>query len=573
MSQRPHIPLLAILLMVLTVAPAAFFSAPPKAHATLPVAVIGTVTWPTQLETTAESTISAVKNTITAVQTTTSAIANTALQVDKYVLEPLAFVLSGQLLKSMTAGIIAFVNGQANGTGIPQFVQDLQGHLQNVGDIQAQTFLAQFNSNSNSPFSSAITASLQNDYVQQTSLAGFFAKNQCTLSQASPNTQAFLAGDWSQGGTGAWFALTTQSQNNPYMLYQNSQNELSTVVADATAARLTELNWGKGFLSWCGDSTTNGGTIASTASGASTPASGVVGASGDACTQSDGSPGVIKTPGSVIEASLNKALGTTFDKLVNMGNASAEINSIMGNIATVMSTINFATQVLGGSGSGGLFGIGQPSGQGGGSQLSQYQNSPNYLGTSQSGVYQSAAALPASGSNMLSNISQYQAAWNTISTAANAASASLQDLINYCTTQSQSGGYYGFGTSPSLIISDAQAAQANEVAPVLAQVSAAATIIANAQAMVQKVQSELNSGTGGSYATDIQTLQTMPPTATDVANAQQEAQAFGTASANPSGSLSVSGSSLLDQMNLLSANAQALKSSCVPQQGFFNSNS
>ena len=575
MNQRLSVPMLAVLLIILTVAPAAFFVAPPKAHATLPVAVIGTVTWPTQLKTTAESTISAVKNTITAVQTTTSAIANTALQVDKYVLEPLAFVLSGQLLKSMTAGIIAFVNGQANGTGVPQFVQDLQGHLQNVGDVQEQTFLTQFNANSNSPFASAITASLHNDYLQQTSLAGFFAKNQCTLSQASPNTQAFLAGDWSQGGAGAWFALTTQNQNNPYMLQANSQNELSTVVADATAARLTELNWGRGFLSWCGDSTTNGGTIASTASaasGASTvpSASGVVGAAGDACTKSDGTPGVIKTPGSVIQASLDKALGTTFDKLVNMGNASAEINSIMGNIATVMNTINFATQVLGGSGSNGLFGIGQPSGQGGGSQLSQYQNSPNYLGTSQSGVYQSAATLPASGSNMLNNINQYQTAWNTISTAANAASASLQNLISYCTTQSQSGGYYGFGTSPSLIISDAQTAQTNEVAPVLAQVSAAATIIANAQAMVQKVQSELNSGTGGTYATDIQTLQTMPPTATDVANAQQEAQAFGTASANPSGSLSVSGSSLLDQMNLLSANAQALKSSCVPQQGFLN---
>ncbi len=582
MNRRPHHSILAVLLVVFLVAPMAFFSVPPKAHATLPVAVVGTVSIPFQIKTSIESTVSAIKNTITAIETTTSAIANTALQVDKYVLEPLAFVLSGQLLKSMTAGIIAFVDGQANGTGVPQFVQDLQGHLQNVGDIQAQTFLTQFNANSNSPFASAITVSLQNDYAQKTNLGGFLAKNQCTLTQASANPTAFLAGDWSQGGVGEWFALTTQNQNNPYMLYQSSQNEMASMVAGATAARLAELNWGQGFLSWCGDSTTNAGSAPSTA-GAST-GSGVVGSAGDPCTQTDGLPGIVKTPGSVIKASLDKALGTTFDKLVNMGNASAEINSIMGNIATVMSTVNFATQVLGGSGSGGLFGIGQTSsGQSGGSQLSQYQNSPSYLGTTQASVYNSAAALPASGSNMLSNIAQYQSAWNTINTAASSASNSLHDLINFCSSQPSGGyygGYYGYGTytSPSVIISDAQSALTNEIAPVFSQVNAAATTIAAAQAMVQKVQNELTagansaSGAGGAYASDIQTLQSMSPTATDVANAQQQAQSFGTASANPQGSLFVSGGSLLDQMNLISSNAQALKSSCVPPPGYFNNN-
>ena len=68
----------------------------------------------------------------------------------------------------------------------------------------------------------------------------------------------------------------------------------------------------------------------------------------------------------------------------------------------------------------------------------------------------------------------------------------------------------------------------------------------------------------------MQTLQTMPPTAEDVATLQQESQSFGTygAQATPEGSLTVSASpSVIDQMNLISANAQALKTSVCTQGG------
>ena len=531
MNSRPFATTLAVLLTILLVAPPVFFVAPQKAHATLPVFdYINYI----------ENGFNLAKNTITSIQTTTSAIANTALYVDKYVLEPLAFVLSGELLKSMTAGVIAFVDGQSNGTGSPQFVQDLQGHLQNVGDVQARAFFTQFSQNSNSPFASAIASSLQTNYLQHTSLAGFFAENKNTLDQYSPNPTAFLAGDFSQGGVGAWFALTTQNQNNPYTLYQASQSELSSMVVGATSARLAELNWGKGFLSWCG----------------SLPSGGVsVGVPTDPCTRSDGTPGMIKTPGSVIQATLNTALGTTFGKLVNMGNASAEINSIMGNIATTLDTVDFATQILGGSNSGGLFGVG-----GGGGLAQQYRDTPGYLGVTQSGVAQSAASLPFSGSDMLNRVAQYQAAWTAINTAATAASASVNDLINYCSAS-------GTSSQNATIISDAQAALANEINPVFTQVAAASSIASAAQAMVQKVQTELTSsasGAGGAYTADIQTLQTMPPTATDVANAQAQAASSGvTASSTGSVSLSVTGYPLVDQMNLISANAQTLKSSCT----------
>ena len=55
----------------------------------------------------------------------------------------------------------------------------------------------------------------------------------------------------------------------------------------------------------------------------------------------------------------------------------------------------------------------------------------------------------------------------------------------------------------------------------------------------------------------------MPPTATDVANAEQEAFSSDTATSSPSNALAVSEGTTVDQMNLLSANAQALQSSCA----------
>ena len=72
------------------------------------------------------STIQIIQQTITSAATVTSAAAGQALVFNVYVLQPLAFVLSGNLLKVMTQGIIAFVIGQANGTGIPQFVADIE---------------------------------------------------------------------------------------------------------------------------------------------------------------------------------------------------------------------------------------------------------------------------------------------------------------------------------------------------------------------------------------------------------------------------------------------------------------
>lgn len=523
---------------------------------------------------TLQSVISAIKNTISAISDVANEASLKLLVVDKYVIQPLAFLLSGNLLKAMTSSVVSFVTGQSNGTGAPQFVQNVNGFMQQVGDTQASAFLSQLSRSPNSPFAASIASSLRTNYLQQTSAAGFFAANQSTLHQASPNVDAFLNGDWSQGGVRAWLALATQPQNNPYLLYQASQNQLSTLVGTAQSASRAQLDWGDGFLSWCGVSEASG---TPDELGVDTGLT-----SSTNCIQADGSPGTIKTPGSVILATYSKAVGANQDKLVAAGNAGSELNSIMGSIATAMKSVNLASDLLGGAANTfGLAGAAHVSyGSSRNSMLGQYANTPGFIGATPSSVLQNAASIPSSGADTLALVRQYEASWNVIRPTVSSAAASVTDLASFCTAAANAADaalatgnpdkeyLREFATTSRAQAVAAQAAFTSEVVPAFAQVANASTTIAAARAMVQKVQDELRSTTASdatAYIADVKALQKMRPTATDVANAQQEEKLFNAATAVPPGSLNVLGGTIVDRMALLVRNATALKTSaCVP---------
>lgn len=563
---------LAILFTITLVAPSVFLARPQLASAQWEQGVPG-------LEVPTGDWITRIKETLNLMTSYTNTAANVAMQVNAYVLQPLAFVLSGNLMKALTAGVVSFVIGKANGTGIPQFVVDVQKSLQTVGDAKALAFFDQFGRNSNSPFKSSIVSNLRKDYLSETSLAGFWAANMNTLARSTPSYRpGFLAGNWSQGGIAAWFALTTQTQNNPYTFAQNSKSQLGTLIGPgaggATGARMAELGWGKGFLSWCGASA---GSTTADNDGTEMDTEGVN--PGDPCTK-DGVPGTIKTPGSVIVETLNKVLGGQQDIITRMGNVGPEINGILNNIGTVMKTVNFAVDILGnsslGSATGGLLGSDSPSSANSSSRLLQYQTAPGSLGVTNSTVYKSAGTLTISGTDMLNRLSQYDSAWNTIDSAARAASTTLMDLANFCITQQ---------TTARTILTDdpyqdltnflrastdqaaaAKTAMTTAVASVLNRSANAAAISAAARAMVAKIQGEANAGTEtNTYLADLQTLQTMRPTDTDLSNALQDALVANIAIAVPTGSLTVTGGSLLSQMSTIGTNAAALKASvCTP---------
>lgn len=323
---------------------------------------------------------------------TSNAASTLTLWLKAYVLDPVAWGVAQGILQTMTGKIIALI-GNGN-KGAPMFVTNLQGHLQGVGDSQTSAFLVQFAANSKSPFAASIASSLRTNYLRGTSLAGFWAANQCTLSKSSSDVNKFLAGDYSQGGAKAWFALTTQEQNNPYMLYQNSQAQLGSVVGGAQAARTAQVNQGQGFLSTC---TTDSGN--SSAAGANP---------GDKCTNKNGSPGTVQTPASVISASLNKALGSTIDRTVNINQISQIISSIVSSL--VSDTLNKGLLAM-------------TTGPVGTRAIDTYTQAPVTAPINVSGQIDN---------KMNTDVLPYQSAWEKISESANTASSSINNLIKIC---------------------------------------------------------------------------------------------------------------------------------------------
>lgn len=575
----------AALLIVALVAPPTFFIAPQPARAQFTLFGVPTGDFSNWIQNAA----SVIQETLSSINTATSAWAQTAQWIDANILQPLAFVLSGRLMQFMTSSVIAFVVGKSNGTGVPQFMVDVEKSFQTVSDSQALAYLNQLGRHSNSPFGSSIQSALYNNYASKTSLAGFWAANLNTLRRSSPNVPGFLSGRWQDGGLKAWFALTTQVQNNPYTDFERKRDKLATVIGagpgGATGAHAKQADWGRGFLSWCGSpssptttegpssetnfstetsSASGGGTFDATAaqtaaqsaaqSAANTAATQINSISpytatsagvspGAPCINPDGTSGTIKTPGSVIQETFQKVLGGEQDRIVRMGNVGPMINSILNSITTVMRTANFAVSLLGGA-SGGLFGVDGSSSVSSSPRLIQYQAAPP-LGTSNTTAIQGSGTSSASISDMSSRIAQYEAAWNTIAGVANTASSSLSSLETGCASQ----------------VGAAQTARTNLVDPVLAQAAQAEAAIATARATVQQAQSEYASGSP-SYATTLQTLQTMTPTSSDVSSAQQNALATNAATADPVGSLNVSGGTTVDRMTLLHQNAQALRASC-----------
>ena len=586
------------------------------------------------------STMALIQQSITSTATIASAAAEKALVFKAFVLDPLAFVVSGRLLKAITKGTIEFVIGKLNGTGLPQFVADIQKSMQTVSDAHALAYFNQYIQSSRSPWNTAIISQLSKEYLNKTSLLGFWAQNMDTLRRTSPNPYGFLSGVWLPGDTATWFALVTQTQNNPYSVYATARSQLGTILGPgaggATGVKAQDISNGQGFVSWCGDSTDYLGALTTgTVSGAAAANVDAAGAAaydtaynkavndpdpnvqaqatqlalnaqtaakaaafaqakaantgntflgvspGDPCTLADGTTGTIKTPGSVIAASLNKVLGGQQDQVVRMGNVGGQINSILSNIAIVLKTVQFGSQILGGPGSegilGGLFG-GTQSSVRTTSALQAYANSPGNLGVTESTVLTNQATLQSSVSDLLNRTAQYEKAINTIGAATNSASTSVTSLLAYCTTQQQVASstlqtgnpidlanLATFTAASTAQISAAQTAF-KSIMPVIIGVSTASTTIANVRALVQKVQAKATStdpATVAAYVTDVQSLETTPPSLSDIGALQSASMATGAVVATPPGSLNVTGGSLVDRLNLISSNATTLQSVCA----------
>ncbi|MCR4276364.1 MAG: hypothetical protein NUV90_03200 [Candidatus Parcubacteria bacterium] len=461
-------------------------------------------------------------------------------------------------LQTMTQSTISWINGN-NSTGQPSFVLNLGMHLQSVGNAVAIPFINQITAGFNSPFGPAIASSLMKSYSQQTSTAGFFAANQSTLPGSLQSQKAFVAGNWSQGGIAEWFALTTQDNNNPYMLYQSAQGQLGSNVGQAQTNRRQDLISGQGFLSYCGGDTSTKVNVNLSAGGINPQVS---------CFNPDGTSANVTTPGSTISSYLQANVNSGISQLVSAQDLDAAILQIV---------MALGNQVLG---SAGLFGSSQPSSSSNTTPVSTMPSS-------------SATSAISFADSKLAGITAYTSAWATIATAANIASTTAAGLASFCIAGANegagSGGTQSFVDAANAQFIAAQTAIRTLIDPVLVQAQSAPSMGIETTALALKIKAAailVPLADPTQFGIDVATLATMSPATTDVVLAQQDAQVSGGARANQVcgemaysfsssctkyiGGLMVSGGSLVDQMNLITTNAAALKTTvCNPNSSLY----
>ncbi len=68
-----------------------------------------------------------------------------------------------------------------------------------------------------------------------------------TVTGGSENTQAFLEGDFSQGGWDAWYSLSQNPENNAYGQYFQASESLDNQISKNIVIEEQKLEWGQGF--------------------------------------------------------------------------------------------------------------------------------------------------------------------------------------------------------------------------------------------------------------------------------------------------------------------------------------
>ncbi|HEX5774533.1 MAG TPA: hypothetical protein VFY28_01045, partial [Candidatus Paceibacterota bacterium] len=115
------------------------------------------------------------------------------------------------IIPSMTRSTVNWINSGFNGS--PAFVTDLRANLLAVSDAVANEFFNELFDEAasgivNSPYQDEIATAIRTGYYLSTG-GKFSVRNPFTLDQYSNDPQAFLSGDFSQGGFNAFYATIT----------------------------------------------------------------------------------------------------------------------------------------------------------------------------------------------------------------------------------------------------------------------------------------------------------------------------------------------------------------------------
>jgi hypothetical protein len=290
-----------------------------------------------------------VQSAISAIANTASSISNYATQYKEFVLDPIAYAITKQIVRQLTSSVVNWINSGFDGS--PSFVTDPAGFFTDIADQLTGEFI-----DNNSvlkkqlcgPFNFNLRLALAlkyRPYSQQ--------KYTCTLTSVIKNAgsglqnfsiNGFTAGDFKQGRWPAFVSLTTEPQNNFVGASILAQDDLAFQIGSKQGQQRDELTQGDGFLSWkkCKDIPLPGdsnfvGPVQPGTSGSNNVGSNFVGPINTPGGQAQRKQSCeVQTPGKVISDALNVHIASPTEQL----NLADEFNEIVNALfAQLVTTI------------------------------------------------------------------------------------------------------------------------------------------------------------------------------------------------------------------------------------------
>ncbi len=245
------------------------------------------------------------------VRTTSLTIIGTSQEFRENFLNCVARSIARTAIQQITNSVVNWINSGFNGK--PSFVTNYEQFFTNVADKAAGEFIkGSALSFLCSPFRDQIRISLAQSYARRNNDAGA-----CSLSGIIKNQQSFMNGNFSSGGWGGLIAFTTHPVNNAFGADAYANDLLRVTVTNAKNKEATRIT-PSGFLSTVEEYDCYV----------------VPKSQGEGPSQEKKCKTRIKTPGSVIESSLSKTLGTSLDSLNLAKNFDEIISALITQLMT-----------------------------------------------------------------------------------------------------------------------------------------------------------------------------------------------------------------------------------------------
>ncbi|MEK9184923.1 MAG: hypothetical protein AAB866_02030, partial [Patescibacteria group bacterium] len=334
---------ISFILIISFIIPTTFLSYPKKSDAQLAV-----------IE--ANSTPNLIQSIITATKSVATSVWQYAIHYKEFTLDGIGWWVAKLIIRQMTTSIVNWINSGFNGN--PSFVTDPAGMFIDIADQEIGKFI-EGSSDLNflcKPFSIDIRIALAFRYRP------FKQKITCTFTDIAKNAtnagNSFMKGNFVNGGWNNWISLTQEPQNNYIGASLMAQEELSLRIANKQAATKSEIDWGKGFLSWktCDQYATETVGSSDEFTNATDHQTGdgdeYTSASEDVITKKTGTclHESTNTPGTVIESGLENVLGSGVRQLELADEFNEIVNALFAQL--VKTVITSAAGLKGTSGSG-----------------------------------------------------------------------------------------------------------------------------------------------------------------------------------------------------------------------------